>query len=58
MQTTYIVIVILLILDIAVMLLARWFDKRYYVPFLTATMGKQEKDRFITRICSAQAFWP
>ncbi|RKR83391.1 hypothetical protein BDD43_3599 [Mucilaginibacter gracilis] len=43
MRNTYIAISILLVLDIAVLLLARWFDRRYYVPFLIA-MNKQKKE--------------
>jgi hypothetical protein len=43
MQSTYIAVSILLVLDIAVLLLASWFDRRYYVPFLETVM-KQKKE--------------
>ena len=43
MKGTYIVTIGLLLLDMAVMLLARWFDRRYYVPFLNTVM-KQKKE--------------
>ncbi len=44
MKGTYIVTIGLLLLDLAVMLLARWFDRRYYVPFLNTVMNKQRKE--------------
>ncbi|RKR84293.1 hypothetical protein BDD43_4525 [Mucilaginibacter gracilis] len=43
MQTTYIAILIFLILDIAVVLVALRFDRRYYLPFLETVM-KQKKE--------------
>lgn len=43
MRSTYIVIIILLVLDMAVVLLARWFDRRYYVPFLNTVMNRKRK---------------
>lgn len=44
MQTTHIIILVLVLLDIAAVLLARWFDRRYYVPFLNATMNRPRKE--------------
>ncbi|RKR83408.1 hypothetical protein BDD43_3616 [Mucilaginibacter gracilis] len=43
MRNIYIAVSILLVLDIAVLLLTRWFDMRYYVPFLETVM-KQKKE--------------
>ncbi|EHQ27501.1 hypothetical protein [Mucilaginibacter paludis] len=43
MRTSYLAISILLVLDIAVLLIARWFDRRYYLPFLETVM-KQKKE--------------
>ncbi|RKR82104.1 hypothetical protein BDD43_2271 [Mucilaginibacter gracilis] len=34
MQTTTIAIAILLLLNLAIVLLARWLDRQYYMPFL------------------------
>ena len=44
MRSTNTAIIILLVLDIAVLLAARWFDQRYYLPFLNATMSKARKE--------------
>ncbi|MES2458226.1 MAG: hypothetical protein V4594_21895 [Bacteroidota bacterium] len=44
MQTSDIAILILLALDIVVLLLACWFDRRHYVPFLN--MIKKDKEQY------------
>jgi len=43
MGTAKIVIVVLLVLDIGVFLLARQFDRRYYIPFLTTALKHRKE---------------
>lgn len=44
MQNSYTPIIILLSLCIVVVAFARWFDRRYYIPFLNETLYKHRKE--------------
>lgn len=43
MHSSFVPIMILMAPCIAVVLFARWFDRKYYIPFLNETLNRYKK---------------